>query len=98
MKYPKFWIYIIAAIVAAMIVAFLCSCEPTRQTRTIENVSGTCFDVIVIDSCEYVIGSAGYKGYMGTSPRVALAKVATRAAVRLAGSWRDDLRDVRCKM
>ena len=24
-----------------------------------------------------------------------LAKVATRAAVRLAGSWRDDLRDVR---
>ena len=49
MKYPKFWIYIIAAIVAAMIVACLCSCEPTRQTRTIENVSGTC---------------AGYKGYM----------------------------------
>ena len=33
-----------------------------------------------------------------TSPRVALAKVATRAAVRLAESWRDDLRDVRCKM
>ena len=64
MKYPKFWIYIIAAIVAAMIVACLCSCEPTRQTRTIENVSGTCFDVIVIDSCEYVIGGAGYKGYM----------------------------------
>ena len=29
---------------------------------------------------------------------VALTKVATRAAVRLAGSWRDDLRDVRCKM
>ena len=28
----------------------------------------------------------------------ALAKVTTRAAVRLAGSWRDDLRDVRCKM
>ena len=25
-------------------------------------------------------------------------RVATRAAVRLAGSWRDDLRDVRCKM
>ena len=33
-----------------------------------------------------------------TSPRVALAKVATRAAVRLAGNWRDDLRDVRWKM
>ena len=29
---------------------------------------------------------------------MALAKVATRAAVRLAESWRDDLRDVRCKM
>ena len=27
MKYPKFWIYIIAAIVAAMIVACLCSCK-----------------------------------------------------------------------
>ena len=24
--------------------------------------------------------------------------VATRSAVRLAGSWRDDLRDVRCNM
>ena len=32
-----------------------------------------------------------------TSPRVATTKVAL-AAVRLAGSWRDDLRDVRCKM
>jgi len=31
-------------------------------------------------------------------PRVATTRVATRAAVRLAGSWRDDLRDVRCKM
>ena len=29
---------------------------------------------------------------------MALAKVETRAAVRLAGSWRDDRRDVRCKM
>ena len=29
-----------------------------------------------------------------TSPRVALARVATRAAVRLAGNWKDDLRDV----
>lgn len=27
MEYPKFWIYIIAAIVSAMIVACLCSCE-----------------------------------------------------------------------
>lgn len=62
MKYPKFWIYIEAAIVAAMIVACLCSC--TRQPRTIENVGGSTFDVIEIDGCEYVIGSAGYKGYM----------------------------------
>ena len=29
---------------------------------------------------------------------MATTKVATRAAVRLAGSWRADLRDVRCKM
>ena len=29
---------------------------------------------------------------------VALAKVATRAAVRLAGSWRAERRDVRWKM
>ena len=64
MKYPKFWIYVIAVIVAAMIVACLCSCEPTRRTRTIENVGGTTFDVIEIDSCEYIIGNAGYKGYM----------------------------------
>ena len=31
MKYPKFWIYIIAAIVAAMIVAFLCSCNNMKR-------------------------------------------------------------------
>ena len=64
MKYPKFWIYVIAAIVAAMIAACLCSCERALQTRTIENINGTCFDVIEIDSCEYVIANAGYKGYM----------------------------------
>lgn len=64
MKYPKFWIYVIAAIVAVMIVACMCSCEMTRQTRTIENVGGTTFDVIEVDSCEYIIGNAGYKGYM----------------------------------
>ena len=33
-----------------------------------------------------------------TSQRVATTRVATRAAVRLAGSWKDDLRDVRCKI
>ena len=31
MKYPKFWIYIIAAIVAAMIVACLCSCNNMKR-------------------------------------------------------------------
>ena len=64
MRYPKFWIYIITAIVAAMIAACLCSCNQTRQTRTTENINGTTFDVIVIDSCEYLIGSALYEGYM----------------------------------
>ena len=64
MKYPKFWIYIIVAIVAAMIVACLCSCEPARQTQTIKNVGGTFFDVIEIDSCEYIVGNAGNKGYL----------------------------------
>ena len=64
MKYPKFWIYVITAIVAFMIVACFCSCEPTRRTRTIENVGGTTFDVIEVDSCEYIIGNVGYKGYM----------------------------------
>ena len=64
MKYPKFWIYIIAAIVVAMILACLCSCERSRDTRTATGIGGTCFDVIEIDSCEYIIGGAGYKGYM----------------------------------
>ena len=31
MKYPKFWIYIIAAIVAAVIVACLCSCNNMKR-------------------------------------------------------------------
>ena len=54
----------LVAIVAAMIVVCLCSCEPTRRTRTIEHVGGTTFDVIEVDSCEYIIGNSGYKGYM----------------------------------
>ena len=33
-----------------------------------------------------------------TSPRVATTKVAATATTRQAESWRDDLRDVRCKM
>jgi len=42
----------------------LTACNETRKTKTIDNVSGTTFDVIEVDSCEYIIGSAGYKGYM----------------------------------
>ena len=42
----------------------LTACNETRKTKTIDNVSGTAFDVIEVDSCEYIIGSAGYKGYM----------------------------------
>ena len=40
----------------------LCSC--TREPRTVKNVGGTSFDVVEVDSCEYIIGCAGYKGYM----------------------------------
>lgn len=42
----------------------LTACQETRKTKTIDNVGGTAFDVIEVDSCEYIIGSAGYKGYM----------------------------------
>ena len=42
----------------------LTACIGTRKTKTIDNVSGTAFDVIEIDSCEYIIGTAGYMGYM----------------------------------
>lgn len=64
MKYPKFRIYIISVTIAVMIVACLCSCNYTRQTKTIDNIGGTIFDVIEVDSCEYIIGTAGYRGYM----------------------------------
>ena len=43
-------------------VLMLASC--TKEPRTITNVAGTSFDVIEVDSCEYIIGYAGYKGYM----------------------------------
>lgn len=42
----------------------LTACNESRKTQTIENIGNTNFDVIEIDSCEYVIGSFGYKGYM----------------------------------
>lgn len=40
----------------------LCSC--VKEPRTVENVGGTSFDIIEVDSCEYIIGCAGYHGYM----------------------------------
>lgn len=51
----------ILIIIAALM---LTACSEIRKTKTIDNVSGTAFDVIEVDSCEYIIGSAGYKGYM----------------------------------
>ena len=52
------------AILIIIALLMLTACNETRKTKTIDNVSGTAFDVIEVDSCEYVIGSFGYKGYM----------------------------------
>lgn len=52
------------AILIIIALLMLTACNETRKTKTIDNVSGTAFDVIEVDSCEYIIGSAGYKGYM----------------------------------
>ena len=43
-------------------VLMLASC--TKAERTVKNVDGTSFDVIEVDSCEYIIGDSGYQGYM----------------------------------
>ena len=40
------------------------ACDTTRKGRTTANVDGSAFDVIVVDSCEYLIGYFGYRGYM----------------------------------
>ena len=45
-------------------VMMLTACNTTRKGRTTENVDGSAFDVIVVDSCEYLIGDCGYSGYM----------------------------------
>ena len=45
-------------------VLMLTACNTTRKGRTTENVDGSVFDVIVVDSCEYLIGDCGYSGYM----------------------------------
>ena len=45
-------------------VLMLAACNTTRKGRTTENVDGSAFDVIVVDSCEYLIGDCGYSGYM----------------------------------
>lgn len=52
------------AILTIIALLTLTACNESRKTQTIESVGGTSFDVIEIDSCEYIIGSAGYKGYM----------------------------------
>ena len=49
--------------IIGLIILLLCSCV-NKAKRTQENVDGTGFDVVVIDSCEYLIANAGYKGYM----------------------------------
>ena len=45
-------------------VLMLAACNTTRKGRTTENVDGSAFDVIVVDSCKYLIGDCGYSGYM----------------------------------
>ena len=49
-------------IIAAVMV--FTACNTTRKGRTTANVDGSAFDVIVVDSCEYLIGDCGYSGYM----------------------------------
>ena len=52
------------AIIFIVSLLTLTACNETGKTKTIDNVSGTAFDVIEVDSCEYIIGSFGYRGYM----------------------------------
>jgi outer membrane biogenesis lipoprotein LolB len=45
-------------------VLMLTACNGTTKTRTIESIDGTAFDVIEVDSCEYLVTTRGYQGYM----------------------------------
>ena len=45
-------------------VLMLTACNETTKTRTTENIDGTTFDVIEVDSCEYLVATRGYHGYM----------------------------------
>lgn len=45
-------------------VLMLTACNGTTKTRTTENIDGTTFDVIEVDSCEYLVATRGYHGYM----------------------------------
>ena len=45
-------------------VLMLTACNETTKTRTTENIDGTTFDVIEVDSCEYLVATRGYYGYM----------------------------------
>lgn len=41
----------------------LISCAPEAD-RQVKAVNGATFDVIVVDSCEYLYRTVGYSGYM----------------------------------
>lgn len=45
-------------------VLMLTACNLPTKTRTTKNIDGTTFDVIEVDSCEYLIAKSGYQGYM----------------------------------
>jgi len=45
-------------------VLMLAACDMSVKTRTTENIGGTSFDVIEVDSCEYLVSTLGYHGYM----------------------------------
>jgi len=56
--------YFIAGVIVSIIIGILFSCTSTNKTRTVESIDGTAFDVIEVDSCEYLIAYEGYKGFM----------------------------------
>jgi len=45
-------------------VLMLAACDRIIKTRTVESIGGTTFDVIEVDSCEYLVATRGYQGYM----------------------------------
>jgi hypothetical protein len=45
-------------------VLILTACNGITKTRTTENIDGTTFDIIEVDSCEYLVATRAYRGYM----------------------------------